>query len=251
MKPRPIFPAGDERTLADDGTEGSFCTTCAFANACLAEGVDKRELRELHVLVDHVGPYAAGEHLFRAGDRFDAIAAVRAGTVKTYVNDADGGERVLGFHLPGEVIGLDGIDGERYPCNAIALDTVMLCRFSFPRMTALAARLPGLQHQLFRLLSRDIRAAVRLGSDGTADERFAAFLVDMSQRLAARGFSPTRFRLTMPRTDIGSHLRLAPETVSRVLKRFQDDGLVEVDHREVELLDPGALRTLAAPVLDR
>ena len=247
----PIFPLADARTVADDGDDASFCSTCAFSSACLAEGVGKRELRELHVLVDHVGPIAAGNHVFRKGDPFDAIAAVRAGTVKTYVNDADGHERVLGFHLPGEVIGLDGIDGERYPCNAVELDTVMLCRFSFQRMSSLAARLPGLQRHLFRLLSRGIGTAVQLGNDATADQRMAAFLLGLSQRLATRGFSATRFRLTMPRTDIGSHLRLAPETVSRVLKRFQDDGLVDIDRREVELLDVEALDALAAPVLSR
>jgi len=246
---RPVFPLADERSVADDGDDGTFCTTCAFSSACLEEGVDKRELRELHVLVDHVGPLAAGEHVFRKGDPFDAIAAVRAGTVKTYVNDPDGNERVLGFHLPGEVIGLDGVDDERYPCNAVALDTVMLCRFSFPRMSALAARLPGLQHQLFRLMSRNIGAAVRLGNDATADQRMAAFLLGLSERLSARGFSATRFHLTMSRTDIGNHLRLAPETVSRVLKRFQDDGLVELDRREVELRGIEALKALAAPIL--
>lgn len=246
---RPVFPLADARIAADDGDAASFCTTCAFSSACRDEGVGKRELAELHVLVDHVGPVKAGEHVFRKGDPFDAIAAVRAGTVKTYVNDADGNERVLGFHLPGEVIGLDGIDGQRYPCNAVALDTVMLCRFSFQRMSELAARLPGLQRQLFRLLSRDIGAATRLGNDATADQRMAAFLLGLSQRLAARGFSATRFHLTMPRTDIGNHLRLAPETVSRVLKRFQDDGLVAIDRREVELTGIEGLRALAAPIL--
>ena len=251
MTARPVFPRSDARTLADDGDDAAFCSTCAFSRACLAEGVDKRDLRELHVLVDHVGPIAEGEHVFRKGDRFEAIAAVRAGTVKTYVIDADGGERVLGFHLPGEVIGLDGIDGERYPCSAVALDTVMLCKFSFTRMSALAARLPGLQQQLFRLLARNIGAAIRLGSDGTADQRMAAFLLGLSERLAARGFSARQFRLTMPRTDIGNHLRLAPETVSRVLKRLEDDGLVAIDRREVEILDVEAVRALAAPVTAR
>ena len=142
------------------------------------------------MLVEHSGPLHAGDHVFRTGDPFDAIAAVRAGTVKTYVHDHEGRERVLGFHLPGEVIGLDAIDGEQYPCNAIALDTVTLCRFSFPRMAELAARLPGLQQQLFRLLSRDIGVGNRLAGDWSADQRMAAFLLGLSRRLTARGFSP-------------------------------------------------------------
>lgn len=245
----PTFPRVDKRMVADDGDELHFCSTCAFSQACLSEGMDKRALMDLHVLVEHVGPIHAGEHIFREGDPFEAIAAVRTGTVKTYVVDRDGREHVLGFHLPGEVIGLNAIDGEHYPCNAVALDTVMLCRFSFPKIAVLAARLPGLQKHLFRLLSRDIGRATLLSGDWSADQRMAAFLITLSRRLAARGFSPNRFQLTMARVDIANYLRLAPETVSRVLRRFQEDGLLQVDRREVELIGREPLDALAAPVL--
>lgn len=246
---QPAFPRSDAHIIADDGDQLHFCSTCAFSQACLSEGMDKRALNDLHVLVEHVGPLHAGEHVFREGDRFEALAAVRAGTVKTYVIDPDGREHVLGFHLPGEVIGLSAIDGEHYPCNAVALDTVMLCRFSFPKMAVLAAKLPGLQRQLFRLLSRDIGRAALLAGDWSADRRMAAFLIAFSQRLAARGFSANRFQLTMARTDIANYLRLAPETVSRVLRRFQQDGLLVVDRREVELVGREQLEELAGPVL--
>ena len=235
--------------IADDGDNLHFCSTCAFSEACLSQGYDKSTLGEMHVLVEHIGPYSEGEHLFREGDEFTAIAAVRAGTVKTYVLDAAGNEQVLGFHLPGEVIGLNAIHSARYPCNAVALDTVMLCRFSFPKMAMLAARMPGLQHLLFRLLSLDIGKAALLAGDFSADERLAAFLVSLSRRYAERGFSPTRFHLTMARTDMANYLRLAPETVSRVLRRFQDDGLVQVERRELEIKNMARLETLAKPVL--
>ena len=109
------FPRIDPSTLSDDGDELHFCTTCAFSHACLSEGMDKHSLKDLHVLVEHVGPFHAGEHIFREGDAFEAIAAVRAGTVKTFVVDRDGREHVLGFHFPGEVIGLNAIDGDVYP----------------------------------------------------------------------------------------------------------------------------------------
>ncbi len=243
------FPRLDTSILADDGDTLRFCTTCAFSQACLSQGMDKRALMDLHVLVEHVGPLHAGQHLFREGDPFEAIAAVRAGTVKTYAIDSDGHEHVLGFHLPGEVIGLNAIDGESYPCNAVALDTVMLCRFSFPKISVLAARLPGLQQHLFRLMSRDIGSASQLAGDWSADQRMAAFLVGLSRRLAARGFSADRFQLTMARTDIANYLRLAPETVSRVLKRFEGDGLLKIDRREVELVARERLQVLAAPIL--
>ena len=243
------FPRQDARTLSDDGDALSFCSTCAFSQACMAEGMDKRSLMDLHVLVEHIGPFHAGDHIFRVGDPFEAIAAVRAGTVKTYIIDRDGREHVLGFYLPGEVIGLDAIDGETYPCNAVALDTAMLCRFSFPKIAVLATRLPGLQRHLFRLLSRDIGRAALLAGDWTADQRMAAFLIGLARRLAARGFSPNRFQLTMARTDIANYLRLAPETVSRVLKRFQDEGMLQVERRELEILDRSRLESLAGGIL--
>lgn len=234
---------------ADDGDEFHFCSTCAFSAACLGCGYDKERLRELHVLVEHVGPFREGEHIFREGGLFNSIAGIRAGTVKTYVTALDGREQVLGFFLPGEVIGLNAVSQERYPCSAVALDTVLLCDFSFPKMAALAASMPGLQQQLFKLMSEEIGKAAVLAGDFSADERLAAFLVLMSRRYGARGLSAQRFRLTMPRTDIANYLRLAAETVSRILKRFQAGGLIRVERREVELLDPARLLELARNVL--
>lgn len=235
--------------IADDGDEFNFCTTCAFSSACLSSGFDKSHLRELHVLVEHVGPYREGDHIFREGDAFNVIAAVRAGTVKTYVTDTEGREQVQGFFLPGEVIGLSAISQGSYPCNAIALESVQLCKFSFPNIAALATRMPGLQQQLFRLLSEDINKAALLGGNFTADERMAAFLISLSRRYAARGFSPNRFMVAMTRTDIANYLRLASETVSRVFRRFQDDGLLRVERRDIELLNRAQLDELAKNVL--
>jgi CRP/FNR family transcriptional regulator len=235
--------------IADDGDDFHFCSTCAFSAACLERGYSKAELRELHVLVEHIGPFEEGEHIFREGDEFNAIAAVRGGTVKTYVNDAEGREQVQGFFLPGEVIGLSAISQGRYPCNAVALDSVILCRFSFPTMAALATRMPGLQAQLFRLLSHDIGKAALLAGNYSADERMAAFLISLSRRYAARGFSANRFQLTMTRTDIANYLRLAAESVSRVFRRFQDDDLIKVERRDIELLDRRRMEELARSVL--
>lgn len=235
--------------IADDGDDFNFCSTCAFSAACLKHGYNKGQLHELHVLVEHTEPYHEGEHIFREGDRFDAIAAVRSGTVKTYINDIEGREQVQGFFLPGEVIGLSGISEARYPSNAIALESVVLCRFSFSSMAMLATRMPGLQQQLFRLLSQDINKAALLAGNYSADERMAAFLISLSRRYAARGFSPTRFTLTMTRTDIANYLRLASESVSRGFRRLQDDGLIRVDRRDIELVNHPALECLARTIL--
>lgn len=233
----------------DDGDELRFCSTCAFSDACLEQGYDKARLRELHTLVEHAAPYRAGEHIFREGDDFNSIAAIRAGTVKTYVTDLEGREHVHGFFLPGEFIGLNAIATAHYPCNAVALNTVLLCRFSFPRLALLASRMPGLQDRLFRLLSEDIGKASLLTGDFSAEERMAAFLVVLSRRYVACGLSERQLHLAMSRSDIANYLRLAAETVSRLLKRFQDDGVIKVDRRNVDLVDPTALKSIARDVL--
>ena len=152
-------PATPNPAAADDGD----ALHSAFSDACMSQGYDKAALGELHVLVDHVGPFQAGDYLFRAGDPFDSIAAVRAGMVKTFVDDSQGNEQVLGFSLPGEVIGLNAIHGARF--NAVALDTVYLCRISFPRLSLLATRMPGLQARLFSLLSAEIGKVATLAAN--------------------------------------------------------------------------------------
>lgn len=236
--------------IADDGDEVHFCTTCAFSGACLAMGYGKPELEELHCLVKHVDAYRAGDHVFRTGEPFRTIFAVRFGTVKTCQIDRDGREQVLGFYLPGEVIGLNAIYPDRFPCDAIALEDSGFCRFSFPAISALATRMPALQQQLFRLISKEVGMASRLSGDYSSDERMAAFLIDLARRYALRGFSGTRFQLSMRRIDIASYLCLTPETVSRVLQRFRNKGLLHIKGRDVTLLAPDKLYELARSALE-
>jgi CRP/FNR family transcriptional regulator len=235
--------------IADDGDETHFCGTCAFSSVCIAAGYHKPELVELQCLVEHVGPFHAGEHVFRTGDPFRAIFAVRGGTVKTRVIDREGREQVLGFYLPGEVVGLNAIYPEQFPCDAVALDTAFFCRVSFPAMSALATRMPAVQKHLFRMLSKELGSASLLAGDHSADERVAAFLLDLAGRYAARGFSATQFHLSMSRGDIANYLRLAAETVSRVLSRFRIQKLIQIVGRELELLDPEGLRRIGRALL--
>lgn len=237
--------------ITDDGDAETFCTRCAFSSACVAAGYGKTDLRELHCLVEHTGTVDTGEHVFRTGDAFRAIYAVRAGMVKTALVDADGNEQVLGFYLPGEVVGLNGIYPEHYPCDAVALEPSEFCRFSFPAMSALAQRVPSVQQHLFRLLSKELGTASLLAGDHSADERMAAFLIDLGERYAFRGMSSTKFRLSMSRADIANYLRLAAETVSRVLGRFREQNLLKINGRRVEILDPDAMRERARCVLNR
>ncbi|HEY0332427.1 MAG TPA: cyclic nucleotide-binding domain-containing protein [Stenotrophomonas sp.] len=206
-------------------------------------------LHALENAIEH-GPAAhAGTHLFRQGDEFQYVSIVRLGTVKTYSVDRDGREQTLGFHMAGDMIGLDAIGDERHPCNAVALDTVMLCKVPFRVIAELASRTPTLQHKLFRMMSRDIARAGQQSGNHAADERLAAFLVGLAERLGARGYSNTRCQLTMSRMEIASYLRLAPETLSRLLRRFQEEGLVAVEGREVELRSHARLQEMASPLL--
>ena len=240
-----------EAIVADDGDELRFCSTCVFGRVCLPQQVDKTKLHELHCLVEHIGPFEPGAHVFRVGDRFNAIYAVRSGTIKTCFYDDTGREQVLGFHLPGEMIGLNAIHPARYPCDAIAIDAAYVCRFSFPALATLATKMPEVQRELFRLLSKDIGNAALLSGDYSADERLAAFLMGLSARFAERGRSATSFRLAMSRGDIANYLRLAAETVSRVLRRFQDQGLIAVEGRDVTLGQPAQLEAIARNLLHR
>ncbi len=234
--------------MVDDGDTVRFCSTCAFSGVCHEAGYDKSALRDLHVLVEHVGPFRAGEHVFRARDPFKAIYAVRAGMVKTVSFGTDGQEQVQGFYVAGEIIGLNGIYPDHYPCNAIVLETAHFCRFSFPAISALAGRMPGLQQQLFRLLSKELGMTATLAGDHPAEVRLAAFLIDLSARFAAGGFSGSTLHLGMSRTDIGNYLRLASETVSRLFTRMRDQGLIRIEGRQLEILDAHGLRALAGQV---
>ena len=220
------------------------CAACPFAPQCLS-GTDP----SLQGLIEHGAPVHAGGWLFRQGDPFQQLAVVRSGSVKTVAIDRDGREQILGFHLAGDLLGLDAIDDGWHPSSAIALDTVLLCRLPFPVVARAAAGSPELQNRLFRLLSRDISRAAQLSGPHAAEERLAAFLVGMTDRLGRRGCSVTRCQLSMTRTDIASYLRLAPETLSRLLRRFQQQGLLQVEGREVELRGRERLQAMAAPIL--
>ena len=232
----------------DDGDAERFCSTCVFGRVCMPQGFSKDALNRLHCLIEHVGPFQPGQAIFRINDPFSAVFSVRAGLVKTFVIDDKGREQVLGFYTPGELIGLDAVYPSRYPCNAVALDTTLLCRFSFGAMANLAQELPGLQQTLFQLMSKDISAALWGKGDYSAEEKFAGFLLDWGRRLARRGFSARTFNLPMARTDIASFLSLAPETVSRVIRKLSDEGVARFDRREVELLKPETLRKLASAI---
>lgn len=230
---------------ADAKVRLAACSNCSLAQLCIPTGLGHDDLERMDDLVTRSTPMHEGEHLFRIGDTFDTVFAVRSGSFKTYTVDAEGREHVLGFHLPGELMGLKAIYSKRHFANAMALDTATVCMLPFDDLSALAHTVPGLQDQMMRLMSKDLAEAVVLAGDFTAEERLAAFLTGLSRRYAKRGFSAQEFNLTMSRRDIANFLRLAPETVSRVFARFEKDLLIAVERRSIRLLDPPKLHAMA------
>lgn len=229
-----------------DSYKGS-CGPCRSRNVCLAPGLSDEELALMEDLVQRSRPLARGESLFRQGDKLTGIYAVRSGTVKVMTCTSDGHEQIVRFCLPGEILGLDGLEKDRHTSTAIALDTVSVCRLPLDRLEALAERVPSLYRRMLRLISREVSAdhsrQLLLGQRG-AEERLAAFLLMLSEEYQRRGFSAREFNLSMSRQDIANYLALAVETVSRLFTAFQTAGLLSVERRSVQLRSLDKLRAL-------
>ena len=231
----------------------AHCKDCSLAALCLPLSLDMQDLDALDNIVKRSRPMKKGDFLFRQGDTFASVYAVRSGSLKTFSVTDCGQEQITGFHLPSEFVGLSGMDTELYPVSAIALETTSICEIPFDRLDELSASLPQLRRQLMRIMSREIRddqQMMMLLSKKTADERIATFLVNLSARFRARGYSPQQFRLAMSRNEIGNYLGLAVETVSRVFTRFQQSGLLEAEGKEVNLINLIEICALAGGNLD-
>jgi CRP/FNR family transcriptional regulator len=215
---------------------------------CMPVGLEPDALAQLDAMVTSQTRLKKGETLYRAGESFSALYAIRLGSCKTTVLAEDGREQITGYHMLGDIIGLDGIGTERHACEAVALEDTQVCALPFERLEELARTIPPLQHNLHRFLSRDIgrdqSMMLMLGSM-RAEERLAGFLLNLSDRYRRRGYSSTEFVLRMTREEIGSFLGLKLETVSRLFSRFHEDGLIQVQGRSIKLLDLNALRQLA------
>lgn len=224
------------------------CRDCSLFQLCLPVGIGPGDLDLLDRIIKRRRPIRRGEHLFQVDFPFQAIYAVRSGSIKTYVPTANGNEQITGFHLPGELLGLDAISTGHHPCAAKALETTSLCEIPFDRLEELSEQIPSLQHQLLRIMSKEIlhdHNLLTLLGKKSAEERLAALLVGLSDRYQQRGFSPLEFNLSMSRNDIGNYLGMAVETVSRLFSRFQEEGLLKVARKHVHILKPARLYALA------
>jgi CRP/FNR family transcriptional regulator len=225
----------------------SACSKCNLRELCLPSGLSSDELEQLDSLIRVRRFYRKGEHAYRAGDPFDSLYAVRAGFFKTNLLNEDGRDQVTGFHMTGELMGLDGISTDQHPCDAVALEDSELCVIPFSRLEELSRGAPSLQRHLHKIMSREIvsdQSVMMLLGSMRAEERLAAFLLNLSQRMTARGYSPSEFYLRMTREEIGSYLGLKLETVSRVFSRFQNDGLIAVQQKHIRILNIPKLRTI-------
>lgn len=220
------------------------CSGCHLRNACLPGEVSDGQISRLDGLRFERRRVAAGRTLYRQGERFNFFYAVRSGTFKATLILADGREQVSGFYMAGEVMGLDGVAQLEHASNAVALEDSEVCAIAYASLNKPHADGEHLQHIVSRLMSREIvrehRLMLLLGSM-SADERLASFLLNLSQRMKARGYSASEFNLRMTRAEIGSYLGLTLETVSRTFSLFQKQKLLQVDKRYVRLHDLEAL----------
>jgi len=223
------------------------CSNCNLREFCLPYGLDPEELERLDSLVSNRRRMKRGEHLYRVGDPFDAIFAIRSGFFKTDVLIEDGREQVTGFQMGGELLGLDGICTEQHTCNAIALEDSDICAIPFSQMESLSREIHSLQHHFHKVMSREIvrdHGVMMLLGTMRAEERLAAFLLNLSQRFTARGYSHAEFFLRMTREEIGSYLGLKLETVSRTFSRFQEEGHIAVQQKHIRILNINGLEAL-------
>lgn len=214
------------------------CASCNLREMCLPEGLSDDEMQRMENLVYSRRKVKRGESLFRAGDKFTSVYAIRVGFFKTALMHDDGREQVTGFQMPGELLGLDGIGAGSHSSNAVALEDCEVCVLPFALIEEIGREIPALQRHLQSVLSREIvrdHGVMMLLGSMRAEERLAVFLLNLSKRFIRRGWSASDFHLRMTREELGSYLGLKLETVSRLFSRFQDEGLMEVNLKHVRI----------------
>ena len=234
--------------VVDITTAKSNCLNCHQAKTCLPEGLSEQDIRQFSVAIKRNRVFQRGEALFRQGDKLDSLYLIRSGTVKIYSLNDDGDEQILGFYLPGDVVGLDALDEGLHDCTAVVLETSGICELSFSKLEDLALTLSGLQRRLHRLYGHEIardHALLRLLGQKSAEQRLAGFLWHLVERIKRRGYSAQELNLSMSRHDIANYLGLAVETISRLFARLQEQGVLEVERRHIIFRDHARLQRLA------
>ena len=220
------------------------CENCNLAELCLPHGLNAEEMTKLESLVRQNKPLHKGDQLFRSGDPLTTLYAVRSGSIKLFTNSDNGDEQIIGFYLPGEIVGLDGFDSLTHSCSAVALETSSLCNFPYTQLMDVCKTIPALQDQMFRVMGREIshenRLLLTIGKKN-AEERIATFLISLSIRFHQLGFSAEEFKLSMSRQEIGNYLGLTIETVSRIFSRFQKNNHIAINNKHIQIIDRDAI----------
>ena len=226
------------------------CSSCNLRELCLPVGLSPDEMSRLDSVISTRKRVKRGSALFNNGDRFSSLYAVRSGFFKTRVTSVDGRDQVTGFQMTGEILGMDGIVNDHHSCDAVALEDAEVCVMPFDRIESLSREFSALQHHVHKIMSREIvrdHGVMLLLGSMRAEERLAAFLLNLVQRLHSRGFSQSELVLRMTREEIGSYLGMKLETVSRTFSKFVEEGIIEVKQRHVQIKDTEALRRLVNP----
>jgi CRP/FNR family transcriptional regulator len=226
------------------------CSSCNLRELCLPMGLNADEMVKLDRVISTRKRIKRGQALFNVGDKFTSLYAVRSGFFKTCVTTADGRDQVTGFQMTGEIIGMDGIVSDHHSCDAVALEDAEVCIMPFDQVEELSREFTTLQHHVHKILSREIvrdHSVMLLLGSMRAEERLAAFLLNLVQRLHARGFSQSEFVLRMTREEIGSYLGMKLETVSRTFSKFVEDGIIDVKQRYVHIKNVDGLRQIVNP----
>lgn len=226
----------------------SDCSKCSIQLLCLPASIETDDFNLLNSIVQKRRPLKRGDILFSSGQPLDSIYVAREGAFKTVVFNSDGDSQVTGFHLPGEILGLDALGTSLHTCDAIALTLADVCIIPLSELEQVALQIPGLQHQLLKIIGQTInrdQKHIELLSKKNAHERVAIFLHQLAERYKLLGRSEQRFLIPMSREDIGSYLGLVIETVSRTLSKMQDEGLISVNGRDIQILNKDRLYGLA------
>lgn len=225
------------------------CANCSMHQLCLPMGLDDNDISRLDQIIGRRRRLARDERLYQMDEPFRNLYAIRFGHFKTYQVNPGGEQQITGFQMAGELLGMDAISGDRHHCDAVALEDSEVCEIPFGRLEELFGHVPTLLRHFHRIMSQEItreQNVMLLLGNMRAEQRFAVFLVNLSARYAARGYSSNCFQLRMSREDIGNYLGLTIESVSRLLSRFKKQGWIAVDKREVTLLDPAMIKAMAA-----
>ncbi|WP_374474124.1 helix-turn-helix domain-containing protein [Arenimonas sp.] len=223
------------------------CAQCSLHVLCLPAGIGSSDLQQLDEIVRARRPLARGDTLFRAGQPLGSLYVAREGAFKTVAIDSEGEQQVVGFHLPGELMGLDAMGQGRHACEAEALTQATVCEIPLSQLESICRQIPGLQHQLLRIIGQGInrdQSHLEMLGRKQAHERVALFLHGLSERYKLLGLPGEMFTLPMSREDIASYLGLVIETVSRTLTKLQDDGIIAVRGRQLKILDRERLDAL-------